>query len=312
LPVNHALPLAALILLGACSGAQTRPHRQAMPPQPVSGPAADYPVVIGDPFVIEGRTWTPADTMNYDQVGYAAIGQDGGSTVSAAHRTLPLPCYVEITSLETGKTILVRLERRGPMRNDRLVELSPAAAAQLGASADNAPVRVRRVNPPEIERALLRSGQQAPARMDTPKALLGVLMRKLTGDAVPPAIPVPEPAATSAPAPKPAPPVRVRRPNPPAPVATASPTPSPATPAPIAAPSRPVAPAAGSLFVQAAAFSTKERADAAAAKLGAGVHPAGRLWRMQLGPFASQAEATAALAKAKAAGYSDARIVRGR
>jgi rare lipoprotein A len=276
-------------------------------------------MVIGDPFTIDGKTWTPADTLNSDQVGYAAAGSEGGTGISAAHRTLPLPSYVEVTSLESGKTVLVRLERRGPMRNDRLIELSPGAAAQLGINGDNAPVRVRRVNPPEADRGLLRTGQQAPARMDTPKPLLAVLMRKLTGAPLPQAEPAPLPAASPTPAalagkpPAPAkPPAKGRRPVAPPPVVTAipaavvtSPTPKPAPAATTAAPAT-----HGSLAVQAAAFSTKDRADAAAAKLGARVSPAGRLWRMQLGPFASQAEAQAGLAKARSAGYKDARIVR--
>jgi rare lipoprotein A len=59
-----------------------------------------------------------------------------------------------------------------------------------------------------------------------------------------------------------------------------------------------------------AVFSTRERADSASAKLGAQVSAAGRLWRMKMGPFATRAEAEAALAKARGAGYTDARIQR--
>ena len=75
-------------------------------------------------------------------------------------------------------------------------------------------------------------------------------------------------------------------------------------------PARSTANANGSLVVQVAVFSTRERADAAAGKLGASVSPSGRLWRMRMGPFATRAEAEAGLAKAKAAGYRDARIQR--
>ena len=308
----------ALVLLAASPALAGKKRPPALPP---SGPAADYPMVIGDPFTIDGKTWTPADTMNYDQVGYAAIGGEGAG-VSAAHRTLPLPSYVEVTSLDSGRTILVRLTARGPMRNDRLLELSPAAAAQLGISGEGAPIRMRRVNPPEPERALLRSGQPAPVRMDTPKSLLSVLMRKLTGAPVavvtasPPEVPAasPTPAAkprtAAKPAPKPAPvpapatppAVRVHRDTVP-PIASPAPTPAADT----ASPARP-----GGSIVQVAVFSTRERADAAARALGATIIPAGRLFRMQLGPFATPAEAASGLARAKAAGYADARIVRPR
>ena len=123
------------------------------------GPEADYPVLIGDAYAIGGVTYTPADTLNYDAVGYAHAGTEG-SGISGAHHTLPIPCYVEVTALDSGKTILVRLDRRGPMTGKQLIELSPAAWAQLGIpGATDAPVRVRRVNPPEPERAALRTGR---------------------------------------------------------------------------------------------------------------------------------------------------------
>jgi len=166
------------------------------PPAAVApyGPEADYPVTIGDPYVIGGVSYTPSDTLNYDAVGYAHAGSEG-SGISGAHHTLPLPCYVEVTALDTGRTILVRLDRRGPMTGKQLVELSPAAWAQLGfAPGADVAVRVRRVNPPETERALLRTGKHAPDRMDTPPGLLTALRRKL-GVATP-ATPDEPPSAT--------------------------------------------------------------------------------------------------------------------
>ena len=93
-----------------------------------------------------------------------------------------MPSYIEVTSLDSGRTIVVRVDRRGPMDSTNLVELSAAAAAQLGLSNGHSAVRVRRVNPPEQERALLRAGAQVPERMPTPKALLAVLARKLDTD----------------------------------------------------------------------------------------------------------------------------------
>jgi len=305
LPVN---PLLSLSLTAAfLSGGAYAESREPAPP--VTGPAADYPVVVGDPFQVGATTYTPEDRLNYDAVGYADVGQQAGSAISAAHKTLPLPSYAEVTSLDSGRTILVRVERRGPMANDRLIELSPAAAAQLGlAGAARPAVRVRRVNPPEQERAMIRSGGRAPERMATPKGLLDALNRKLAAGAV---VLSPKPATPPAPAPQPTP-----SPKPPKPAAgpTAQPTPMPApkpapAPAPAATPAaRPVA--GGSLIVQVAAFSTQERANGVAGKLGGAVSPAGRVFRVRLGPFATRAQADAALAKARGAGYSDARIQR--
>ena len=291
-------------------------------------------MVLGPSYVIDGETYTPVDRMNYDAVGHALVGAEGGTAVSAAHRTLPLPSYIEVTALDTGKTILVRVERRGPMSGKSLIELSPGAAAQLGVvGRANAAVRVRRVNPVEPDRAALRSGMAAPARMDTPKALLAVLQRKLDQQEgvitrEPAAEPVPAMAAATLP-PKPegkakskakAPAVAAAAPEKPA----AKPEPKPKAPvktkAPVVASATPVATPAvapasasgakGSYHVQIGAFSNKANADNAARKSGGAAIAAGKLWRVRSGPFASEADAKAALAKAKGAGYSDARIQR--
>lgn len=310
--VDRFLPFSALILLALAGGVAVA---KEAPPLPTSGPAADYPIVLGAPFTIDGMTYTPTDKLNVDQVGYAYPDREGGTAISGAHRTLPVPSYVEVTSLDTGKTILIRIERRGPMTGDGLVALSPGATAQLGiAASGRTPVRVRRVNPPEIERAALRRGERAPERMETPKSLVAVLLRKLN-----PGLPGAAPAPGSTPLPPQVfaatPPGKGAKPlaTAPTPVRTPATRPLPARP-PVAAAPAVVAPAAtparGGNVVQVGAFSSKANAEASAAKVGGHVSPAGRLWRVRIGPYAAPAEAAAALAKAKGAGYSDARIQR--
>jgi rare lipoprotein A len=346
--VKHTLPLAALVLVAGClGGGGARPVD--VPVEPANGPAADYPVVVGDPFTVDGVTYTPKDTMNFDAVGFAAAAPEGGAAVTAAHRTLPLPSYVEVTALDGGKTILVRIERRGPMAGTAQVELSPGAAAQLGYTGQpQFPVRVRRVNPTEPERALLRSGQPAPARMDTPKSLLVVLMRKLDTQEgvirpvlapVPVIAPKPEPSASPTPkaavAPKPvvtpksavaAKPALAPKP-PPTPRAAPAPKPAPtpkpatkpkpgATPTPTVKPTaaptpRPVVPAAqGRFVIRVGTYGNKANADAAAKTVGGAATPSGKFWIVTMGPYAGDAQAQAGLAKARRAGYSDARIQR--
>lgn len=308
----------ALVLGGAVVPALARD--KAPPPVP-TGPAADYPIVLGAPFTIDGVTYTPADTLNFDKVGYATIDPALGQGVSIAHRTLPLPSYAEITSLRTGRTILVRVERRGPLSGPAIVALSPAAAMQLGTDDPRTPIRIRRVNPAEPERALLRAGQPAPQRMDTPMSLVGVLLRKLDPTAPPPpaAAPMPMPLPMSGPGAVPAtalpglkrpavmPPMQ--RPLPPAdsearPAAPASRLPT-VTRGPAPAPA-----GTGAVVVQVGAYSSRASAAAVAARVGGAVSPAGRLFRVRIGGFANAAEAGAALAKARAAGYSEARIQR--
>lgn len=313
-----------------------------------NGPAADYPMLIGDSYQINGVTYRPSDSLNYDHVGYAILDSAGGTSITAAHHTMPVPSYVEVTSLDTGRTILVRIERRGPMESNDLIALSAGALDQLGARP-GVGVRVRRVNPPEQQRALLRSGQQANLRMDTPQSLLDVLKQRLPPkgsasllsaeqdvnqqEAAPrktdpvQAVAAPQPSTivkspegvNAAKSPPPLPPANSQPTE--APVAKSTdgfaeafrekttakavvqPLPS-STPEPKAAPAK----TSGRFMVQAATFSTMERAQNAAKQLGAHVNPAGKYFLMQMGPFGSPSEAQASLAKVKAAGYSDARI----
>ena len=81
------------------------------------------------------------------------------------------------------------------------------------------------------------------------------------------------------------------------------PTPAP-KPASVAAP----AAQTGKFAVQVGAFSNQANAKAVASKVGGSVSAAGKLWRVRMGPYATAAQAKAALAKARSAGYSDARI----
>ncbi|NBB93042.1 MAG: septal ring lytic transglycosylase RlpA family protein [Gammaproteobacteria bacterium] len=66
--------------------------------------------------------------------------------LTAAHRTLPLPTWVEVTRLDTGQTIVVRVNDRGPFHPDRIIDLSWAAASKLGMTElGTAPVEVRAI-----------------------------------------------------------------------------------------------------------------------------------------------------------------------
>jgi len=295
--------LTAALALGACGivgGDEAPAGRIGAVAVPSQGPQGDYPVIVGEPYVVAGTAYTPEDVLNYDQVGYLATDGAGGSAISGSHHTLPLPSYVEVTSLETGRTILVRVERRGPMDSNDLLALSPGALAQLEAGG-RTPVRVRRVNPPEEQRALLRSGAPAEARMDTPMSLVEILKRKLPGQDAPPlrveaSAPAPVAVAT---VPSAAPPARP----------TGAPALPPLQPAAAPAQARQPAPSDGAFVVQAAAFSTADRARRAAHALEGEVTRAGQYFRVRTGPFATRGEAEASLAKVRAAGYSDARIL---
>lgn len=288
-------------MLGACGGGDTAVRSAPVNPY---GPAADYPMVLGAPFTIDGELYTPVDTLNYDGVGLVVADQSGGAAISAEHRTLPLPSYVEVTSLETGRTILVRVERRGPMTGRTLIGLSPGAMEQLAVPSGTA-VRVRRVNPVEQERAMLRRGERVPERMDTPKSLVEVLRRKLPGAAAIPGGRRDQADAVHAPLPAPihhAGPANITP-------ARKTVTAAPATP-PVFPPSAASVAHAGKgrYFVQAGAFSVQSNAQNVAGKINGAIVQSGKLYLVRVGPFPSRKEAEASLAKVKGAGYTGARI----
>lgn len=322
--IRNLTALASLAALASCGsfGGKSENNAPASASAPARQAVSDEPVKIGAPFTVGSVTYTPQDVPAYDEVGYASYygaelaGQataNGESFnpmgASAAHKTLPLPSYVEVTALDTGRTILVRVNDRGPFANDRLIDLSEGAARQLGITAQGVTgVRVRRVNPPEQERAVLREGMIAAERIETPEPLLKVLRDKLSKQPKP--SPTPQKAGAAPAAAKPAP-VRTE----PAPVndgrfiRESGSVARAAIPTPAA--TRQNVPA-GNYVVQVAAFSSKSRADALARQIGALVSSSsdGKLFRVRFGPYSSEAEAQRGLATARQKGHSQARIYR--
>jgi len=291
-----------------------------------SGPG-DPPATIGDPYSIDGVQYRPADVMNSDEVGYAGFTGTGNG-VTAMHKTLPIPSYVEVTALANGRTVLVRVDARGPRANDRLIDLSCGAALQLGLTGmASAQVRVRRVNPPVQERGALDAGREAAERLPTPAPLLAALRKKLTpapqsvspGAAgncgVPPATGAAVSVARIADTPL-APPASTRQ----VPPAVAS-KPSPAQKEAAqseggfivedGSPHRhgPAPTAAGRFAIQIAAAGDRAKATQLARRVGGHVEAAGKVYRVRLGPFADETRARAALNAIRAKGFADARMV---
>ena len=99
---------------------------------------------VGKPYSVRGRTYVPAEDPSYRADGIASwYGPDfhGGLTangerydmngISAAHPTMPLPSYARVTNLDNGRSIIVRVNNRGPFVRNRLVDLSVGAARAL-------------------------------------------------------------------------------------------------------------------------------------------------------------------------------------
>jgi rare lipoprotein A len=304
--------LALSCALTACIGGGSASELTSA--QPLSGAASDDVVKIGKPYTIGGKTYTPKDVTDYDETGYASwygdelAGQPTANgevfvprQISAAHRTLPLPSYVEVTSLDTGRTILVRVNDRGPFANDRIIDLSRGAAEQLGIVEQGvAGVRVRRVYPPSNDRALLQSGRQAQLRPETGDGLLTVLRDQLNS------------------LPKPKVPQR-RAAAPPA----ASPDFSATKPSAADLNARRLDKPENStgnnrvditntaFVIQVAAFSSRDRAAALATQIGAVVFPNedSSIWRVRYGPYANASAAETDLQKVRTNGYPAARIL---
>lgn len=143
---------AAAAGLVACAGGPGDPG-----PRGGAGPH----VKIGAPYQVNGRWYRPAEDPTYDRTGVASwYGAQfhGRSTangerfdrraVSAAHTTLPLPSFVEVENLDNGRRLVVRVNDRGPFKNNRIIDLSQEAARRLGFEAAGlANVRVRYLGP---------------------------------------------------------------------------------------------------------------------------------------------------------------------
>ena len=173
------LPAAMVLALSACGGGQ---HFR---------PVSDVPVRIGRPYTVRGVTYVPAANPTYDEVGYATwYGNESGNQtasgerfqakwITAAHTTLPLPTYVEVTALASGRRIIVRVNDRGPFSgHGRIIDLSRGAAELLGLKS-TAPVRVRAVQPSEKDRQRLREGKPARSLDPVPERELRRLRARL-------------------------------------------------------------------------------------------------------------------------------------
>jgi rare lipoprotein A len=139
---------------------------------------------VGKPYTVAGRVYVPEEDVNYREEGVASwYGDDfhGRLTangevfdmdaLTAAHTTLPMPCYARVTNLSNGKSLIVRVNDRGPYHGNRLIDVSHKAAELLEFKGNGtARVRVEYVGRAPLEGsddrqllATLRTGVPAPA-----------------------------------------------------------------------------------------------------------------------------------------------------
>ncbi|MCK4940432.1 MAG: septal ring lytic transglycosylase RlpA family protein, partial [Rhodospirillaceae bacterium] len=129
------------LMLGACAETQFLMHTAK---RMKKGQQASH-YKIGKPYQINGVWYRPAEDWDYDKTGIASWygpNFDGKPTAngetfdqwqaSAAHKTLPLPSIVRVTNLENGRSLVVRINDRGPYARGRIIDMSRRAAQMLG------------------------------------------------------------------------------------------------------------------------------------------------------------------------------------
>jgi peptidoglycan lytic transglycosylase len=180
--------LVAALLLGACATTPKAPGGKKPSYYSDDGPPAVLPDNLEQvpdaqprdepfhryanrPYTVFGQTYTPVVNRDaFKQRGLASWygkkfqGQPTASgepydmfAMTAAHKTLPIPSYAKVTNLANGKSVVVRINDRGPFYSNRIIDLSYAAAARIGIAAKGSGMV-------EVERVFKdRSGASEPA-----------------------------------------------------------------------------------------------------------------------------------------------------
>jgi rare lipoprotein A len=324
-----AIVLAAGASLAACASLTTPKYsvREGAGGQAARPPASANAHGTMAPYQVGGIWYVPREQPGYDERGIASwygdafnmkATADGEifdmSQFSAAHTTLPLPSMVEVTNLDNGRKLTVRVNDRGPFVGGRIIDLSHAAAQELGYDrAGIARVRVRYLGPAPLAgpEAGVRYAKASPAPgfAQTP-APIRAGRRPADEDIFQEASYTPATAADAAPRPLVAAPEPVT-------VSALAPLPAAARPVRQAAITEPPVTSSDNqgFRIQAGAYSDEDHARRAAAQLpSATVEPFDRegvtFYRVFVPGPADEAEAYAVRDKVAASGFADARVVR--
>jgi rare lipoprotein A len=327
-------------LLGAC-GSSSRGGG--------AGAAQTGSYKIGNPYKIDGVTYTPREEFNRTETGVASWygpGFHGKSTANgerydqnertAAHRTLQMPAIVRVTNLDNGMSTVVRINDRGPFARSRIIDLSRTAAQELDVIRNGtARVRIDQLSAESMAVRDVAISGGGPAEQNAAMAQVASgqrtapasTMASTMAAAPPPAqVVVPPPQAQpvvvpAQPAPQPVWPTTPQPPSVETPVAhggrggglTVASLASGAAPPAASTSSL----AGGGFYVQTGAFSTMENADrqrGAVRSYGSSevskASAGGRdVWRVRLGPYTTADAAGIVADRLKRSGYGDARVV---
>ncbi len=335
--------LAVILLAGAGLAACATPHpklsnRLAAPPV-ARGPSGSGGVYkVGEPYQVAGVWYVPREQPDYDVTGLASWYGDAFNqkptangeifdmgAVSAAHTTLPLPSMVEVTNLDNGRKLMVRVNDRGPFIGGRVIDLSHAAARELGYDQQGlAHVRVRYVGPAASPDSSLRYASNTTTAPSRPIPRAETSYAATPSYSTPPVY-TPPPAYSAVQVASATPPPVPVSSSPLPPVSAAAPQSLPAAsaPMPAAAPvlaSAPLqAPSPALLYrVQAGAFSDPANAQRVASQLATAgqaqiervQHNGATLYRVMLPGPADEGEAFALRDRVAQLGFADARVIR--
>lgn len=319
-PRSFGFLLLILLVAAMVAGCSSTGHKRGGGYYSNDGPGDDIPANIeaipdavprvepyasgaNRPYVVFGKRYVP-DTSDspFKQRGIASwYGKKfhGNSTsigesydmyaMTAAHPTLPIPSYARVTSAINGRSIIVRVNDRGPFHDNRIMDLSYVAAYKLGIiGPGSGEVTVERILPAEARQMAAAAAAGGAVAAGTP-ALAPASMAEGDAPVVEPSASIPVPLAPSAPM---------------APVGGRAPAVAPAAiPAPALA--RSGAATAGNVYLQLGAFSQAGNAQSLVSRINgplaaaglpqAQVAQAGNLYRVHVGPYSDRNAAEAAL-----------------
>ncbi len=274
---------------------------------------------VGNPYEVSGSWYYPREDYSYDETGIASwYGQEfhGERTangeifnkdeLTAAHRTLPMPSLARVTNLDNGRSIVVRINDRGPFANGRIIDVSQRAAELLGfEQSGTAKVRVQVLadESKAIADAMRRYGSASPTQVAT-----------AAGNEGPPVQAAPRETVTA------------QALEPPSNTIEAAPKPTRTTPEvhqqlletkPVAEVVQVPVPATNRIFVQAGAFTVEDNAMRLKDKLAplgqvaitSAIVNGKKFYRVRVGPIADVTQADAVLEKVIKAGVAHPRII---
>jgi rare lipoprotein A len=177
--LRTGLTILALLALGACSESKLLIHatKQIEGENKTSGIYK-----VGNPYQVDGVWYYPAEDYSYDETGIASWYGPGfhekftangevydQNALTAAHKTLPMPSIVEVTNLENGRTLRLKVNDRGPFVHGRIIDVSRRASQLLGFNGQGtAKVRVRILAAESQQLAQSLKQGTVLARADTP------------------------------------------------------------------------------------------------------------------------------------------------